>query len=96
MVLNNKNEIKNICIYGVGGVGGYFGGKIALGLSRIKNTTKRVFFIARGTHLDEIRKNGLILNISEEMGIICRPHLATDSIDEIPAPGLMLNLCKEL
>jgi len=90
MVLNNKGEIKNICIYGVGGVGGYFGGKIALGLSRIRNTTKRVFFIARGAHLDEIKKNGLILNTSEERGIICRPHLATDSIDEIPVPDLCL------
>jgi 2-dehydropantoate 2-reductase len=41
-----------IAVVGVGGVGGYFGGRFA-------QTDHDVFFIARGAHLEAIRKNGL-------------------------------------
>lgn len=39
-------------IYGTGGVGGFFGGKLA-------QVGHEVIFIARGAHLDAIRQNGL-------------------------------------
>lgn len=90
MVLSSKKEMRNICIYGVGGVGGYFGGKIAFTTSQLKGKTKNVSFIARGSHLQEIRKNGLILNTSVQNGLICKPDIATDDIDEIPAPDVCL------
>jgi 2-dehydropantoate 2-reductase len=39
-------------IFGTGGVGGYFGGRLA-------EAGEDVTFVARGAHLEEIRKNGL-------------------------------------
>jgi 2-dehydropantoate 2-reductase len=84
-----RSRMKNICIFGVGGVGGYFGGKIAYANNRNKVDNK-VYFIARGEHLDKIRKKGLILNTSESRGMVCRPALATDTLEEIPAIDLYL------
>lgn len=43
-----------ISVIGTGGVGGYFGGRLAL-------AGNDVTFIARGNHLDAIQKNGLIV-----------------------------------
>ena len=44
----------NIVIYGTGGVGGYFGARLA-------QAGNNVTFIARGKHLEVIQKNGLLL-----------------------------------
>ena len=85
-------EINNICIYGMGGIGGYFGGKIVHAISKFQIQKKKVFFIARGEHLAQIKKNGLILNTLDEQGMICKADLATDDITEIPTPDLCL-LC---
>ena len=41
-----------VAVYGTGGVGGYFGGQLAL-------AGEQVFFIARGPHLQAIREKGL-------------------------------------
>jgi 2-dehydropantoate 2-reductase len=84
------SAIRNICIYGVGGVGGYFGGKIARAISVGAKDEKQVFFIARGQHLEEVRKHGLLLNASDEEGLRCVPTLATDNVEEIPSPDLCL------
>jgi len=74
----------NICFYGVGGLGGYFGGLI----TSLQKDDINTFFIARGEHLDEIRKNGLILNTAEKT-LVCRPVLATDNIKDIPHPDMV-------
>ncbi len=87
-----NSKIENICIVGVGGTGGYFGGIIAREISRQKDSTGSVSFIARGTHLEEIRKEGLILNTVKGDRLICKPTLATDDIAQIPPPDLCL-LC---
>ena len=92
MNAHNKYHIKNICIFGVGSVGGVFGGKIAKAISQEIDTDRKAFFIARGEHLEEIKRNGLILNTPKERGIVCNPTLATDNIAEIPQPDLYL-LC---
>jgi len=92
MNAHNIYHIQNICIFGVGSVGGVFGGKIAHAIAQERDTDRKVFFIARGAHLEEIKKNGLILNTPEERGIVCKPTLATDNIAEIPQPDLYL-LC---
>jgi 2-dehydropantoate 2-reductase len=44
--------VMRIAIMGAGGVGGFFGAKLALAGSDVT-------FIARGRHLDAIRANGL-------------------------------------
>jgi len=75
-------EIKNICIFGTGGVGGFFGYKLAK-LSEKTNNTK-TFFIARGEHLLKIKNDGLILNTPDKKGSPVKPALATDNANEIP------------
>jgi len=86
-----SKAFKNICILGVGGVGGYFGGKISYTLSQSNVHDQHISFIARGKHLEKIKKNGLILDTSEGE-FICKPTLATDDISTIPVPDLVL-LC---
>ncbi len=85
--MSNK---KNIVVLGVGGVGGYFGGKLALASSSHGNGNSEfnVYYVARGDHLAEIRKHGLILNTVEEKRLLCRPTYATDSIAELPEPDI--------
>lgn len=72
----------NIAIIGIGGVGGYFGGKLTQLLEN--DNDLKVYFIARNQHLDEIKKNGLILD-TDEGELICKPTKATDDISELPA-----------
>jgi 2-dehydropantoate 2-reductase len=76
----------NVGIIGVGGVGGYFGGKIC---KQAPATGTKVYFVARGRHLDEIRKNGLYVSTAEEGDWVCTPTLATDRIEDLP----MLDVC---
>lgn len=71
----------NIVIIGVGGVGGYFGGKLTK-LIEHENDIK-IYFIARNNHLNEIKMNGLFLD-TDEGQMICKPTLATDNISELP------------
>ncbi len=71
----------NIAVMGIGGVGGYFGGKLTQLLSNAKDLN--IYFVARGQHLAEIQKNGLILDTDE--GIMdCKPTLSTDDILKLP------------
>jgi 2-dehydropantoate 2-reductase len=75
---------RNVCIIGVGGVGGYFGGKLAHAFSSNSNASVNVFFVARGKHLEAIRENGLIVKSPEFGAIPCKPTLATERISELP------------
>jgi len=79
----------NIAVIGIGGVGGYFGGKLSRLLKDNKNLN--IYFIARNQHLAEIKKNGLLLD-SDEGEFICRPTKATDNISELPVLDFCL-LC---
>lgn len=81
----------NVGVIGVGGVGGYFGGKLTKLLEQVASDELKVYFVARNKHLEEIRKNGLILSTAEG-DQICRPTLATDNFDDLPALDLCL-LC---
>ena len=82
--------IKNIGIIGVGGVGGYFGGKLCQLLPSKQDL--QIYFIARGQHLAEIKRNGLYLSTAEEGDMTCNPTHATDSFNELPTLDLCL-LC---
>jgi 2-dehydropantoate 2-reductase len=81
-------NIQIIWVYGVGGIGGFIGGKIARFLHKEHRRNRRLYFIARGEHLKEIQKRGLVLNTGDEKGLICVPTRATDSIAELPSPDL--------
>src|SRR5258707_13111950 len=64
-----------IAVMGAGAVGGYFGGRLA-------EAGEDVVFLARGAHLDAIRKNGLeVESIAGNFRI--RPAQATDDPKEI-------------
>lgn len=68
-----------IAILGLGGVGGYYGGKLA---HKYENTTNEIYFFARGEHLATIQKNGLELQSATET-IFAKPKKATDNPKEI-------------
>jgi len=64
-----------ICVFGVGGVGGYFGGRLA-------EAGNSVAFIARGATLDVLRKEGL--RVESPLGDISLPDVeASDDPAEI-------------
>lgn len=65
-----------IAIVGIGGVGGYYGGMLAKQYSKDKDV--EIIFIARGDHLEQIKKNGLRL-ITARGTFIVRPDLATNT-----------------
>ena len=76
-----------IAIVGIGGVGGYYGGKLALKYAA--SNDHQIFFIARGEHLDKIRKDALKL-ITTEGDFTAMPSLATDNPKELGPLDLIL------
>ena len=73
----------NICFFGVGGVGGYYGTLLA----KYFNETGKgnTYFIARGRHKDAILKNGLLLKKDggkEE--ILINPYFCADTVNGLP------------
>ena len=85
-----NKTIKSVCVYGIGGVGGYFGGRIAYEVSK-GNRAIQVYFISRGEHLKAIQQHGLNV-ITDKEEFLCFPNIATDNIRHIPTPDLYL-LC---
>ncbi len=76
----------NIAFIGVGGVGGYFGGKMS---QVMDNERQRVYFVARGGHFKAIQEKGLLLKTNKEGTFNCKPYLVTDCINDLP----MLDIC---
>ncbi|MBN2486129.1 MAG: 2-dehydropantoate 2-reductase [Bacteroidales bacterium] len=72
----------NIAIIGAGGVGGYFGGKLAA-------SGANVTFVARGSHLEALKTHGLKVT-SINGSFVLFPVHATDTIENIPQPDLVL------
>ncbi|MFH0883371.1 MAG: 2-dehydropantoate 2-reductase [bacterium] len=81
-----------IAVVGLGGVGGYFGGKLAGKYAG--SPEHRVVFIARGTHLAAIRREGLLLKTVEGIDRVM-PDLATDRPVEAGSCDLILFCVKE-
>jgi 2-dehydropantoate 2-reductase len=76
-----------IGIIGIGGVGGYYGGKLALKYAG--SGEHEVIFFARGAHLAAIRKEGLkLVTVDGESTV--RPTLATDKPAELGVLDLAL------
>lgn len=72
-----------IAILGIGGVGGYFGGRLAA------ESAHEVAFIARGAHLAAIREHGI--EVHSDIGdFVARPALATDQPAEVGAVDVVL------
>ena len=76
-----------IAIVGLGGVGGYFGGKLARRYGASEGHD--VLFLCRGQHLEAIRRSGLkVIAVGEEFTAF--PALATDNAEELGKVDLML------
>ena len=71
-----------VLVYGIGGVGGFFGGRIA------KAGYETVFF-ARGKHLEAIKQNGLTVK-SHKGNFHATPALATDNLEKVGKVDLIL------
>jgi len=80
----------NVCVLGVGGVGGYFGGKLAYAFALDSDPSVNIFFVARGKHLGAIQEKGLIVKSPEFGSITCRPTLATDRMNDLPKMDIFL------
>jgi 2-dehydropantoate 2-reductase len=71
-----------IVVFGTGGVGGFFGGRLA-------QAGEEVTFIARGEHLRAIKANGLKVDSPNSDFVIC-PAKATDNVGEVGATDLVI------
>ena len=71
-----------IAIFGVGGAGGYFGARLA-------SAGEEVIFIARGEHLEAIRRQGLRVETPGGEMVI-RPAQATDDPAEVGAVDVII------
>ena len=71
-----------IAIFGTGGVGGYFGGRLA-------QAGEDVTFIARGEHLRAIQTTGLKVD-SINGNFFIYPAKATDTVTEVGAVDLVM------
>lgn len=80
----------NVCVIGVGGVGGYLGGKLAHAFSTNPDSSVDLFFVARGKHLEAIKKSGLVLKSPEFGTMASKPTLATEKISELPQIDIFL------
>ncbi|MBN1188759.1 MAG: 2-dehydropantoate 2-reductase [Dehalococcoidales bacterium] len=82
-------EIKRVCVFGTGGVGGYFGGRIAEKIESTGLKDRKVYFIARGEHLAAIKNRGLKV-ITPGHVFTASPALASGNVRDIPLPDLFL------
>ena len=71
-----------IVVYGTGGVGGYFGGRLA-------EAGEDVTFIARGEHLRAIKASGLRVD-SPNGDFVIYPARATDNVNEAGETDLVI------
>lgn len=71
-----------ITIIGTGGVGGYFGARLAL-------SGNEVHFVARGAHLEAIQKNGLLVK-STQGEFSVNPARASERYDSVQQADLVL------
>lgn len=86
--MHQNSKIK-IAIAGLGGIGGYLGGKLAHYYT--DNELVEIIFITRGESLKQIKQSGLEL-ISNEIHYRTFPTMASDKPDEIGTVDLLI-LC---
>lgn len=72
-----------ICIVGAGAIGGLLGAKLSL-------AGEEVTLIARGDHLQAIKKNGLRLISADGSELVATPALATSDITEVTPQDVVI------
>ena len=81
-LLDPDKESMRIAVFGTGGVGGYFGGRLA-------QAGEDVTFIARGEHLRAIKASGLKVD-SPAGDFVVFPAKATDNVAEVGEVDLVI------
>jgi 2-dehydropantoate 2-reductase len=71
-----------IVVFGTGGVGGFFGGRLA-------RAGEEIVFVARGEHLRAIKTNGLKVD-STDGDFVVYPARATDDVSEVGEVDLVV------
>ncbi|NJM52751.1 MAG: 2-dehydropantoate 2-reductase, partial [Blastocatellia bacterium] len=83
------SEKYRIAVLGIGGIGGYFGGKLAEHFADSNDV--EIIFVARGESIKAIKINGLKI-ITPEGEQIVKPHLVSNEPNEIGKIDLFI-LC---
>lgn len=82
------HSIKNIAVVGIGGVGGFVGGKLAQ-LCTSDEFQGKVSFVARGAHAQKIANEGLTLHIAKETFKVS-PSEVIENISQLKSPDLVI------
>lgn len=80
-----------IVIAGIGGVGGFYGAKLAQTFTG--SGIAEVCFLARGENLKHIREKGVTL-ITDNETITIKPDSVSDNVSDFGKPDLILFCCK--
>lgn len=73
----------NVCFFGVGGVGGYYGTLLTRYFD--ETDTGNTYFIARGKHKDAIAEKGLLLKKDGGKDeILVKPFICSDTVQGLP------------
>ena len=82
-IITNLSGFKvRIAVFGAGGIGGYFGARLA-------QAGNDVALVARGAHLQAIQANGLFVKSSTGDFHIA-PYVATNSLAEVGVVDLVI------
>jgi len=84
---------QKITIVGLGGVGGYFGFKLARHFST--HTETDISFVARGATYETVKNNGLTLISPENSSVAFHPYSIVQDIAELPNTTVYLICVKE-
>ena len=90
-----RNDLRHIeiAVVGLGGVGGYFGFKLAHAFSR--GNEAKVTFVARQATYATVKERGLVLLSPEHEDQVTKPHLLLPSVGELATVDLVLICVKE-
>lgn len=95
--MNRKLAIKmlskNITVIGLGGVGGYFGFKLAQ--KNHGNSDYKITFVVRGETFEFVSEKGLTLLSPEHSNSVTKPDYVIQNIEDISQPDLILICVKE-
>src|ERR1700752_2410007 len=85
--LIKRNELMKIAVVGAGGVGGYFGARLAQGGCDVG-------FVARGAHLAALREHGL--RVESQLGEIHLPKVRVSDDPIALGPADYVFICVKL
>lgn len=86
-------KTKELTIIGLGGVGGYFGFKLAQKYA--SSDLLNISFVARAQTYEVVKEKGLTLLSAEHENPVAHPHQIYSKIEELPATAIFVICVKE-